>query len=106
MPLAEAYRKQVALLIKIVPLVAAEPAFALWLTCEIVPLGVMPERFGKSANEAVIFAPRTFVEIVIHKAKRKYAVERTSAAIAEFGYELAVVGRKHNPVMSFEGGCV
>ena len=29
MPLAEAYRKQVALLIKIVPLVAAEPAFAL-----------------------------------------------------------------------------
>ena len=29
MPLAEAYRKQVALLIKIVPLVAVEPAFAL-----------------------------------------------------------------------------
>jgi predicted nucleotidyltransferase component of viral defense system len=29
MPLAEAYRKQVALLIKVVPLVAAEPAFAL-----------------------------------------------------------------------------
>lgn len=29
MPLAEAYRKQVALLIKIVPLVATEPAFAL-----------------------------------------------------------------------------
>ena len=29
MPLAEAYRKQVALLIKMVPLVAAEPAFAL-----------------------------------------------------------------------------
>jgi hypothetical protein len=29
MPLAEAYRKQVALLIKIVPLVAAQPAFAL-----------------------------------------------------------------------------
>jgi hypothetical protein len=29
MPLAEAYRKQVTLLIKIVPLVAAEPAFAL-----------------------------------------------------------------------------
>ena len=29
MPLADAYRKQVALLIKIVPLVAAEPAFAL-----------------------------------------------------------------------------
>ena len=29
MPLAEAYRKQVALLIKMVPLVAAEPGFAL-----------------------------------------------------------------------------
>ena len=29
MPLAEVYRKQVALLIKVVPLVAAEPAFAL-----------------------------------------------------------------------------
>jgi hypothetical protein len=60
MPLAEAYRKQVALLIKIVPLVAAQPAFALKVepqsTCFCAKCAGFPSRHG-GALAAGAFSP-------------------------------------------------
>lgn len=87
MPLAEAYRKQVALLIKIVPLVAVEPAFAL--------------KGGTAINLFLRDMPRVSVDIdltYVPVKNRAFSLKKIDAALKRIAaaIERGVPGAKVN----------